>query len=109
MTPFLRTTAALLLLAPLARAADADHFESKIRPVLVEHCYSCHSEDAAKAKKLKGGLKLDTRDATRNGRERCNPEVSQKVPKVESTDAAPKYDTVMVESNDANIAVPAVR
>jgi hypothetical protein len=67
MTPFLRTSAFLLLLAPSARSADVDHFEAKIRPILTEHCYSCHSEAAAKNKKLKGGLKLDTREATRAG------------------------------------------
>ena len=33
-------------------------FEQKIRPVLVKECYTCHSADA---KKLKGGLRLDTR------------------------------------------------
>lgn len=38
-----------------------DFFETKIRPVLVEHCYSCHSSEAQKNKKLKGGLLLDTR------------------------------------------------
>ncbi len=31
-------------------------FETKIRPVLVEHCYKCHS---AEAKIVQGGLKLD--------------------------------------------------
>ncbi len=36
-------------------------FESKIRPVLVRKCYACHSRDAAKAKKLKGKLLLDSR------------------------------------------------
>ena len=41
-----------------------EFFESKIRPVLAEHCYSCHSE---KAEKVKGGLKLDTRDALLRG------------------------------------------
>jgi len=41
-------------------------FEEKIRPVLVEHCYSCHSSDA---KKLKGGLKLDTKPAMLKGGE----------------------------------------
>ena len=45
-------------------AASADFFEKKIRPVLIEHCYKCHSADA---KKLKGGLRLDTRAATRKG------------------------------------------
>ena len=29
-------------------------FESKVRPVLVKHCYSCHSDEARKSKKLKG-------------------------------------------------------
>ena len=30
----------------VAAAADLDHFEKKIRPVLVEHCYKCHSAEA---------------------------------------------------------------
>jgi cytochrome c553 len=39
-------------------------FEKKIRPVLVAECYGCHS---AKAEKLKGDLRLDTRDGVRKG------------------------------------------
>jgi mono/diheme cytochrome c family protein len=39
-------------------AEQLEFFENKIRPVLAEHCYSCHS---AQAEKLKGGLLLDTR------------------------------------------------
>ncbi len=39
-------------------------FEKKIRPVLAEHCYQCHAQDA---KKLRGGLLLDTRDGARHG------------------------------------------
>jgi hypothetical protein len=35
-----------------------EFFEKKIRPVLAERCYQCHS---AQAKKHKGGLELDTR------------------------------------------------
>src|SRR5882672_4705755 len=38
--------------------AQLDFFEKKIRPVLSEHCYQCHSADA---KKIKGGLLLDTK------------------------------------------------
>ncbi len=38
-------------------AARIAFFEQKIRPVLVEHCYECHS---AKSEKLKGGLQLDS-------------------------------------------------
>ncbi|MBI5799309.1 MAG: PSD1 domain-containing protein [Verrucomicrobia bacterium] len=39
-------------------------FEKKIRPVLVEHCYKCHS---AQAEKLKGGLYVDSRDGLFKG------------------------------------------
>jgi hypothetical protein len=73
----MRTTipllAALLAFPPsAATAADPDlkgrdFFELKIRPVLVEHCYGCHSLDAEKARKLKAGLRLDTADAMRAG------------------------------------------
>lgn len=39
-------------------------FESKIRPVLVKHCYECHSAETGKSK---GGLMLDTKAAIRAG------------------------------------------
>jgi hypothetical protein len=54
--------AAALLLAP--QDDGVAFFEKRIRPVLAEHCYSCHS---AKADKLKGGLLLDTREGTLKG------------------------------------------
>ncbi|MGE3806457.1 MAG: DUF1549 domain-containing protein, partial [Gemmataceae bacterium] len=49
--------------AGLARAADPspadlEFFEKRIRPVLVEHCYQCHS---TKAKRVRGGLLVDSR------------------------------------------------
>ncbi|MDB5313924.1 MAG: Planctomycete cytochrome [Gemmataceae bacterium] len=57
--------AALAALTHTGRAADdpkaVEFFETKIRPVLVEQCYKCHSDDAAKDKKLRGGLKLDSK------------------------------------------------
>ncbi|HYT91692.1 MAG TPA: PSD1 and planctomycete cytochrome C domain-containing protein [Gemmataceae bacterium] len=43
-----------------------EFFEKKIRPVLAEHCYSCHSHQA---KKPRGGLLLDSRDALLKGGE----------------------------------------
>ena len=46
------------------KSGAGDFFESKVRPVLVEHCFQCHS---AKAKSLKGGLRLDSFDAMRQG------------------------------------------
>ena len=45
---------------------QTNFFERKIRPVLVEKCYECHSD---KAKRVKGGLKLDTREAVLLGGE----------------------------------------
>ncbi|MBL8891128.1 MAG: DUF1553 domain-containing protein [Planctomycetaceae bacterium] len=45
---------------------DMRFFESKIRPVLVKHCYECHSTEAGKAR---GGLKVDSRDALQLGGE----------------------------------------
>ncbi|HEX5270222.1 MAG TPA: PSD1 and planctomycete cytochrome C domain-containing protein [Gemmataceae bacterium] len=61
--------AAALLAGSSARAADPDpkgveFFESKIRPVLVEQCYKCHSAQSGKSK---GGLALDTRAAVLKG------------------------------------------
>lgn len=34
-------------------------FENKIRPVLAQHCYACHSAEAQEKKKLRGGLFVD--------------------------------------------------
>ncbi len=51
--------------SPDAKALE--FFESKIRPVLVSECYQCHSAEAAKNKKLRGGLLLDTREGIRKG------------------------------------------
>ena len=48
-------------------AAGHQFFEQKIRPVLVQHCYACHSEEAAAKKKLKGGLLLDSAAAMLTG------------------------------------------
>jgi cytochrome c553 len=43
---------------------DVRFFESKIRPVLVKHCYECHSSESGKAR---GGLKVDSRDSLQRG------------------------------------------
>ena len=48
--------ALLLIAAPAAQAREGfSFFESKIRPLLIEKCYECHSAE----KKIKGGLRLD--------------------------------------------------
>jgi hypothetical protein len=73
MTPFIRlgrtTFACLGLLAftapacgdePAAAAAGPLSYNKDVRPLLVEHCFSCHGADSASRK---AGLRLDQRDA----------------------------------------------
>lgn len=50
-----------------AAEVGLDFFEAKIRPVLVDKCYGCHSVEAANRGKLKGGLFLDTKKGMRKG------------------------------------------
>ncbi|HEX4614263.1 MAG TPA: DUF1549 domain-containing protein, partial [Urbifossiella sp.] len=80
---------------PVARAADdpkaVEFFENKIRPVLVEHCYKCHSEDAEKQKKLRGGLKLDSKAHWQAGGE-TGPAVVPGNPAAGSLMKSLKYD-----------------
>ncbi|HWA97491.1 MAG TPA: PSD1 and planctomycete cytochrome C domain-containing protein [Pirellulales bacterium] len=62
---------ALVLVATVASAQAQERqrvefFETKIRPVLVQYCYECHSAAAAQPK---GGLRLDSRDAVLAGGE----------------------------------------
>ncbi|MCB1224877.1 MAG: PSD1 domain-containing protein [Verrucomicrobiales bacterium] len=45
-------------------ASELAFFENKVRPLLVEHCYKCHS---AEAEKVKGGLLLDSKDGWQAG------------------------------------------
>ena len=46
------------LVAATVEAEDLEFFEKKVRPLLVEHCYACHSADA---KMIEGGLRVDGR------------------------------------------------
>jgi cytochrome c553 len=50
--------------APSLSPDDAAFFESRVRPVLVERCYKCHSHDADR---VKGGLMLDTHEGMMHG------------------------------------------
>ncbi|MCR9197681.1 MAG: PSD1 and planctomycete cytochrome C domain-containing protein [Planctomycetaceae bacterium] len=60
--------AVVLLLAPVVQAQVRDEgtrfFESNIRPVLIKHCYECHSAESGKAR---GGLKVDSAEALHRG------------------------------------------
>ena len=64
------TVLALLIVGAITASAgepdrsSSDFFEARVRPILVEHCYACHS---SQARKLKGGLLLDTVEGMRKG------------------------------------------
>jgi len=79
----------LSLAAAEFSAEQLDFFEKKVRPLLVESCFECHS---AGAKKVKGGLYLDSREAVLRGGEagavvvEGNPEKSLLIKAVEYSD-----------------------
>ncbi len=67
----LRLAALVCWMACAARAVELtptaeglEFFEKKIRPLLAERCYKCHS---AAGEKIKGGLRLDSREGLLQG------------------------------------------
>jgi cytochrome c553 len=91
----LAAIAALAVMPLLAGAADdpkaIEFFEARIRPALVEHCTKCHGEEAAKEKKLKGGLRLDSRPGWQKGGE-TGPAIVPGKPSEGTLLASLKYD-----------------
>jgi cytochrome c553 len=70
--PVRSTRAAVLAAAVLlsgragaASASDEEHFETKIRPVLVQTCLKCHGGE-----KVSGGLRVDSRESLLKGGDR---------------------------------------
>lgn len=55
---FIAGAAVFMCSAVSVIGSDTAFFESKIRPVLVKHCYECHSAESGKTK---GGLALDSK------------------------------------------------
>src|SRR5262245_801822 len=102
-----RYTLGLALLLPVGAAAHAGEatptdntqgiafFEAKIRPVLVEHCYKCHS---AKTARSEGGLMLDSKKALRAGGDRG--------PAVVPGDPAKSWLLTAIAHTDADLKMP---
>ena len=65
----LLTATALPAFAQAPNEEGLKFFEQKIRPALVQHCYSCHSVQARDAKKLQGKLYLDSAEGVLDGGE----------------------------------------
>ncbi len=68
---------------------DVDFFERKIRPVLVERCYGCHSLESGKSK---GGLRVDSKEALRRGGE-SGPAIVEKDPLKSLLMSAIRYES----------------
>jgi hypothetical protein len=103
----------LLLLFPVGAAAapptaqEIEFFEQKVRPILVEQCYGCHSQKSAQ---VKGGLLLDSRDGWKKGgksgpviRER-NPDASRLIQAIRYTDKSLQMPPGNKKLSDTQIA-----
>ena len=90
-------SAALMFCALTANqlsAADTEFFEKKIRPVLVEHCYECHSADAQES-----GLRVDSLEGLLTGGERGPAIVSGKPDESLLIGAVRHSDTLQMPAN----------
>lgn len=67
-------------------------FEKSIRPVLVQHCYECHSQAAAEKGKLQAGLLLDSKQGLLDGGE-SGPSIVAEKPEKSLLIGALKYDS----------------
>src|ERR1043166_3936528 len=87
--------------------AQIQFFENKIRPLLSENCYKCHSQQA---EKLKGGLFLDSREGVLKGGESGpaivpgDPEKSRLIKAVRYTDPDLQMPPKDRKLSDAEIA-----
>ena len=110
--PIFRTAsllAGLILLRASTMAADSgvEFFENKIRPILAEHCYECHSQKAAS---LKGELYLDSKDGVLQGGDKGpvvvsgNPDASLLIRAVRHTDPKLQMPYKKSKLSDSQIA-----
>src|SRR5437867_2679352 len=97
----------LPVMAAEASPAQIQFFESRIRPVLADNCYKCHSQQAAK---VKGGLLLDTKDGLLKGGENGavivpgDPEKSALIKAIRYTDPDLQMPPKDKKLSDAQIA-----
>ncbi len=112
---FLACVAGAATLCAPALGADApsqagtEFFENKIRPILVDNCYKCHS---SKAEKLKGNLSVEFRESLLKGGENGpaivpgDPDKSLLIKAVRYTDAdlqMPPHDKKLPDDQIASL------
>ncbi len=96
---------ALVLAAPAARAAEL-HYNRDVRPILSDHCFTCHGQDPGGRK---SELRLDQRDAALKGGKSGDPAIvpgkpddSELITRLKSTEA----DEVMPPPKAKNPLTP---
>ncbi|MBL9142476.1 MAG: DUF1553 domain-containing protein [Verrucomicrobiaceae bacterium] len=87
---FLAITSSVVAAAP----QQTDFFENKIRPVLAQNCYECHSQ----AGKKKGGLLLDSRPGWQAG--------GESGPTIIPGDAKKSLLMISIRHEDADLEMP---
>jgi uncharacterized membrane protein YgcG len=92
VTAFAVATVAHALASPSDAAATADFFETKVRPVLANNCYGCHTGSAM------GGLRLDSREGMLKGGGRG--------PAIVPGDAEKSLLITAIRQTDENLKMP---
>lgn len=85
---------ALNVRAASLSSADKKFFESKIRPVLVNNCYKCHSA----AEKVKGGLTLDSKQGVLDGGNSDHPAIAPF-----NLEKSPLYQAILYKDPDVEM------
>ena len=80
---------------PKLTKQETQYFESRIRPILANKCYACHSVDSGEAE---GGLRLDSREAMHRG--------GNSGPAIVSKNPAQSLLIKAIEHQDSNLRMP---
>ena len=76
-------------------AAESRFFEQRVRPLLIKHCYRCHSENSGR---MRGGLRLDTKEGLLRG--------GQSGPSIVPHDSEVSVLISAIEYDDAFLQMP---
>ncbi len=105
---FALATAAASAAEPVSTSDGLEFFEKQVQPILADTCYKCHSHEADK---IKGGLLLDSHEATLKGGDSGTvlvpgkPEESLLVTAIRYTDPDLQMPPKGKKLSDAQIAV----
>ncbi|MFN9462486.1 MAG: DUF1549 domain-containing protein, partial [Planctomycetota bacterium] len=80
---------------PKLTKQETQYFESRIRPILANKCYACHSVDSGESE---GGLRLDSRDAMLRG--------GNSGPVIVSKNPGQSLLIKAIEHQDSNLRMP---